>query len=131
MVSMVTQYWVQASTVAPVHVQDTLTADTPMELPVTQTMPPTRSSASVVTDMQVLAVIAAPLGTMGFLSSLAGCAGRASATGTLTPRTQSHVTHKPANASGACITQTATHVLSVNQVIMEMHSLRTVGAVLV
>lgn len=64
---------------------------------------------------------------MGFLSSLAGCAGRASATGTLTPRTQSHVTHKPANASGACITQTATHVLSVNQVIMEMHSLRTVG----
>ncbi len=50
---METQYWVPASTVAPVHVQETLTVDTPMELPVTQTMPPARSSASVVKDMQV------------------------------------------------------------------------------
>lgn len=72
-------------------------------------------------------MIAAPLGTMGILSSLAGHAGRASATGTMIPRTQSHVTHEPANASSACITQTATLVLSVNQDIMETHSLRTVG----
>lgn len=50
---MVTQYWVLVSTVTPVRVQDTLTADTPTELPVTQTMTLTRSSASVVKDMQV------------------------------------------------------------------------------
>lgn len=50
---MVTQYWVLASTVAPVRVQDTLTADIPTDIPVMQTMPLTRSSAGVVKDMQV------------------------------------------------------------------------------
>lgn len=76
-------------------------------------------------------MIAVPLGTMGILSCLAGHAGRASAMGTLTPRTQSHVTHEPANATSACITQTTTLVLSVNQDIMETHSLRTVGVSIV
>lgn len=71
-------------------------------------------------------MIAALLVTMVILSSLAGRAGRASATGTLTPRTQSHVTHEPDNASSACITLMATLALSVNWVIMETHSPGTV-----
>lgn len=64
------------------------------------------------------AVTSVPLVTTATQANLVGSASRAIATATSTPRTLSHVTRGPANASSACTTPTAHPVPTVNTVTM-------------
>lgn len=72
-------------------------------------------------------MITAPPVIMVTPSTLVDLAGHVSAMGTLTLRTQRHVTLEPDSASSVCITQMETLAQSVNWVIMEMLLFRTVG----